>query len=203
MVKNCHFHSGRAKYCSVECSNVFRNQRIAIQCQECGKVFQRKLSAQKSTKMFCCRKCMDIFISRNGSPLKTGTIRSCQICLKDFYVTPCQTKRNHGVVCSKECRVILVGRKMSGPKSPLWKGGVYQGADGYVYISQHGHPRDRNGFVKRAVLVVEKKLGRFLEPGEIVHHINQVKDDDRPENLTAMNRLEHNRLHAELKKCKN
>lgn len=48
--------------------------------------------------------------------------------------------------------------------------------------------------VLRARLVAEQKLGRFLLPGEDVHHINEIKDDDRPDNLQVMLHAEHCRI---------
>ena len=66
----------------------------------------------------------------------------------------------------------------------------------YIYVKLLGHPRaDCNGYVKRATLVAEAKLGRYLLPNEIAHHINGIKKDDRPENLIALDQYEHHRLH--------
>lgn len=52
-----------------------------------------------------------------------------------------------------------------------------------------GHPRaDQGNYVFEHVLVMEEMLGRYLVPGENVHHRNGVKDDNRPENLELWTR---------------
>lgn len=43
--------------------------------------------------------------------------------------------------------------------------------------------------------VIEQSLGRKLQRGEIVHHINENKKDNRLENLELMTLAEHNRKH--------
>jgi hypothetical protein len=37
--------------------------------------------------------------------------------------------------------------------------------------------------VREHIVVMEQKIGRALVKGEEVHHLNGVKDDNRPENL--------------------
>ncbi len=46
-------------------------------------------------------------------------------------------------------------------------------------------------------VVMEEKLGRSLQPGEIVHHIDGNKRNNSPENLMVMTQSEHARLHYE------
>lgn len=79
--------------------------------------------------------------------------------------------------------------------NPHWKGGIIK-ANGYILILRRDHPNaDNSGYVKRARLVAEKTLGRYLYPNEIPHHKNEIKDDDLPENIDVMTEFEHRCLH--------
>lgn len=83
-----------------------------------------------------------------------------------------------------------------GENASNWKGGRHKFKTGYIAIHSPGHPRaGRDKRVFEHILVAEKKLGRHLKPGEIVHHINHIKDDNRPENLEVVMRGEHVRNH--------
>jgi hypothetical protein len=85
-----------------------------------------------------------------------------------------------------------------GEQAPGWKGGQTV-KRGYVYLYAPDHPRresDRSPYVKRSRLVVEKRLGRYLESGEHVHHVNGIRDDDRDENLVVLTKAAHRREHG-------
>lgn len=72
---------------------------------------------------------------------------------------------------------------------PSWKGGRYISSDGYVMININvGMAKNENEIgwnrsKKEHIIVMEKHLGRKLKKGEIVHHINGIKTDNRIENL--------------------
>ena len=89
----------------------------------------------------------------------------------------------------------IPGHQNRGANHPNYKGGQVI-AKGYFWILNHDHPRcTPRGYVKRAWLVMEEKLGRYLKPGEIVHHIDGDKLNDDLENLMVTDRRRHARHH--------
>jgi hypothetical protein len=79
-----------------------------------------------------------------------------------------------------------------GSQASNWQGGKRLTRSGYIYEYKPDHPNASTiGAVMEHRLVMEKKLGRYLEAGEVVHHINGIKNDNRPENLEVMKRGKH------------
>lgn len=69
-------------------------------------------------------------------------------------------------------------------------------SDGYIKVYVPEHPNaTKDGYVMKHILVVEKNIGRHLQPDEVVHHINHVRDDNRIENLRLMTMREHCSMH--------
>lgn len=87
-------------------------------------------------------------------------------------------------------------KHLYGEDSPHWQGGLTLN-NGYIMIYQPNHPyTDKAGYIREHRLVMEKFLGRYLEPAEVVHHINGIKDDNRIENLMLFdNQSKHTEFH--------
>lgn len=76
------------------------------------------------------------------------------------------------------------------------------GTHGYMWVTAKDHPYvTKRGTIREHRLVMEKKVGRYLKPGESVHHINEIKHDNRPENLMLFSsESDHQKYHQWLKK---
>ena len=92
-------------------------------------------------------------------------------------------------------------RAISGANNYHWSGGRKKHSGGYILAYAPDHPcRDKEGFVLEHRLVMERHIGRVLSDGEIVHHKNEDKSDNRIENLQIMTRDEHLRSHMRKRK---
>jgi superfamily II DNA or RNA helicase len=73
--------------------------------------------------------------------------------------------------------------------------GKHLDKDGYVRVSNFGHHRETTGGVYEHILVMEKVLGRPINRDEEVHHKNEIKHDNRTENLEVMSKSLHAKRH--------
>lgn len=101
-----------------------------------------------------------------------------------------------GIKKDKEANKIVRSMARSGERSSNWKGGKRKTSKGHIQVLRKGHPMaDCSGYVMEHRIIMAEYLGRVLEPNEIVHHKNGIKDDNRIENLEIMSAGEHTRLH--------
>jgi hypothetical protein len=94
----------------------------------------------------------------------------------------------------------MFGKGLSGPangmfgmtknKAPRWQGGRKVRKDGYVMVvvdDSHPHPsyvsKAGTKYVLEHRLVLEMKLGRYLKPGEVVHHVDGNPSNNLVDNL--------------------
>jgi hypothetical protein len=80
-------------------------------------------------------------------------------------------------------KIKLARKKQVKENHPNWKGGkIFRGK--YIYIKVYNHPMGgKQGYIAEHRIVMEKYLNRFLNKGEVVHHINGIETDNRIDNL--------------------
>ena len=112
----------------------------------------------------------------------------CLRCKEEFI----SHSHHHQKFCSISCAVMYNPPNKVGRLSSRWKGGRHIDCDGYWRTLIIGLRK----YIPEQRKIMERYLERKLKPGEIVHHINGIKNDNRMENLRLMTRSEHNILHS-------
>ena len=130
----------------------------------------------------------------------------CEACGKIFYRYPSQISKHN--FCSRKCAKVFTSSRMSNfnrQENPMntpdgWskeqREAVRQREQKRMgpcspetYPKEHGKHEHRR--------VAEQMLGRALNPGEVVHHIDRDKHNNDPRNLMVFsNQAEHRKWHA-------
>lgn len=168
------FYAARANhrlYCSKECGYEAKKKRSVVSCLVCGKDFEvRTYELERTLSCLCSRKCSGIWFSENYSG---------------------ENNHSFGAEFSDEHRR-KIGDSCRGEKNYNWHGGVKM-QNGYVMIKNAD-----GGYTQEHRIVAEKALGRPLKGGEVVHHINGDKSDNRNCNLLICDEGYHQALHRRM-----
>lgn len=95
------------------------------------------------------------------------------------------------------CKKVSEAKKKYRKRSDYEFGGHEKLNDtGYYRVFVPDHPfASADGFVLKHRLIMERAIGRYLLPGEVVHHKNGIRTDNRIENLQLMTKREHDAYH--------
>ena len=147
--------------------------------------------------------------------------KKCKTCNKEF-IKKSFGKSTNGtwsrkIYCSKYCKLhdkcgcgqfknrdynsCLNCKDQTGNKNPIWKGGKLLTGEGYVLIQSPSHPRaNKKGYVLEHHLVMERFVGRYLKPEEVIHHLDFDKANNDIDNLHLFpNSSEHTSYHEKLR----
>lgn len=152
-----------------------------VSCAVCGTEFYRQPAYIKQGRLLCSRQCNRKWQARNQ------VTNTCEQCGRPFQVRPSETFFKY---CDRQCyelgRVVRPTGRMHNGKH------VRVNDKGYVLVWEPEHPnKSQEGWQFEHRLVVEQALGRYLVSAEQVDHINQIKADNRIENLQVLDASTH------------
>ena len=158
-------------------------ERIAITCGYCGCTFHERASRNRK---FCSKAC-----EGQAAKARYATARikgACAHCGAEFTARPYNVGRQY---CSLQCRQTAVSRKTADQRSAKLR---QAGAKASTYRKLNGRHEHR--------VVAEKAIGRPLRAGEVVHHKDENKHNNSPDNLEVLgSQSEHAARHTKGRLC--
>ena len=131
--------------------------------------------------------------------VNSGNKVNCIVCNKEIRRADWEVKDRQYHFCSIECRGKYMSTRTK-EKHPLYKG-RWKTSDRYILIHLPEHPfADKAGYVKEHRLIVEKKIGRYLTKEEVIHHMDEVRDNNDIDNLMIFpNSSQHTKWHTAIR----
>ena len=161
------------RYCIICNKSIIRNTKYGE---------SRISTTQYKKAKFCSPKCKGKWWSKTNTGKNNANYRGgktiCSDCDKPLAARYSYRK-------TIRCRKCWYSFLRNNPQiHPSWKGGKMVDKSGYILIFKPKHPfSNKLGYIRKHRLIAEKILGRYLTKQEVIHHINKIKDDNRPENL--------------------
>ena len=124
----------------------------------------------------------------------------CDECGVAVKMPPAQFRRAKNHFCSKKCHMKFMNRELNPTRmTPEVRKKI---SDSRINSGEQKTYQKLNGRHTHRT-VAEQVLGRPLQEGEIVHHIDGDKRNNDPSNLMVMTQSEHARLHFRKKVVEN
>ena len=200
---------GKGKFCSAACYQQFRRASLQWRgCLQCGKSFTiRSSQVKKGRGKFCSKACYDV-------AQRCSICRNCEWCGTQFVAFPSTIREGKGRFCSYVCGRLAM-------RTRLWQTCAYCGVafeaiparnqrfcSPPCFAESRRRADDTTGYTwceapdgrwrGKHRIIAEQVLGRVLRPGEVVHHVNRARADNRPENLRVfVSKGEHTRWHRQ------
>jgi hypothetical protein len=139
----------------------------------------------KTLLHYKCDNCSNEFIKMRNGKYDKDSLAYCSICIRNIgaYRLAGLSTYKHNVEKKFKKRI----------------GNIVKGREGYpeIYIGQN-YPYRKGGYrtLREHLFVMENYLKRGLKKGEVVHHIDGDKKNNKLNNLYLTTVAEHNKLHA-------